>query len=105
MRAGILTELITVLSPNIIVNEVGEQTTEYLPKLTTRANVNWKTGNRNIENNEIVFDYTKDFKVRYYVDINEFDRILWNNKQYRIISIEPNKHYQELNIIAEQIND
>ena len=105
MRAGILTELITVLSPNIIVNEVGEQTTEYLTKLTTRANVNWKTGNRNIENNEIVFDYTKDFKVRYYVDINEFDRILWNNKQYRIISIEPNKHYQELNIIAEQIND
>ena len=105
MRAGTLTENITVLYPNININNVGEQTTEYIEKCKTKAKVEHSTGNRNIENNEIVFDYTKVFKTRYYLQINEYDRILWDNKQYRILSIEPNKEYKELTIIAELIHD
>ena len=105
MRAGLLNEIVTILAPKITINEVGEQSTEYIKKLTTRAYVEHSTGNRAIENNEVVFNYSKTFKFRVYVDITELDRILWNNKLYRIISIEPNKQYQEKTVIAEMIND
>lgn len=105
MRAGLLNEVVTILEPSITINEVGEQSTEYINKLTTKANVEHSTGNRQIENNEVVFNYSKTFKFRIYIDITELDRILWNNKQYRIISIEPNRQYQEQTVIAEMIND
>ncbi len=105
MRAGTLTELITILAPKVVINEVGEQTTEYIDKCRTRAKVDYNSGNRTIENTEIVFNYIKTFHVRYYINVDESDRILWNRKQYRITSIEPNKQYQEKIIIAEVIND
>lgn len=105
MRAGTLTETITVLNPKVDINDVGEQITEYKEVYTTKANVTHSTGNRNVENTEVVYNYSKTFRTRYYLKISEFDRILWNNKQYRILSIEPNKQYQELIITAELINE
>lgn len=105
MRAGLLNEIVTILAPKIInTNGLGEEW-EYIEKLKTRAYVEHSTGNRSIENTEIVINYNKTFKVRSYVEVSEMDRILWNKKQYRIISIEPNRQYQELTILAELIND
>lgn len=105
MRAGLLNEIVTILAPKITINDTGEQSMQYVEKLKTRAYVEHSTGNRSIENTEIVFNYTKTFKVRSYVDVCELDRISWNKREYRIISIEPNRQYQELTIIAELIND
>lgn len=105
MNAGGLTEIIEVLSPNIVINDVGEQTTEYIAKLTTRANVRYDRGNRDIENNEIVYNYNISFIVRRYVDVDEFDIIRWNNKQYRILSVEPQKELQQITIQTEKINE
>lgn len=105
MRAGLLNEVVTILSPVVYSGELGEQRTEYTAYITTKANVEHSTGNRQIENNEVVFNYTKTFKFRIYVNITELDRIQWDNKQYRIISIQPNRQYQEQTVIAELIND
>jgi SPP1 family predicted phage head-tail adaptor len=105
MRAGTLTENISILKPNVTTNDVGEQTTEYIVKLTTKAKVEFDSGNREIENREIVYNYSKTFKTRYYIEVDEYDRIHWNNKQYRILSIEPNRQYQELTIKTELVNE
>lgn len=105
MRAGTLTEIISILEPNVTTNDVGEQTTEYLEIYKTKAKVEYDSGNREIENNEVVYNYSKTFKTRYYLKVDEYCRILWNGKQYRILSIEPNKQYQELTIKSELVNE
>lgn len=105
MIAGQLTERIEIYSPHIVKNDVGEQTTEYVLKTSTKAHrVNGK-GSRDIENREIVYNYIKTFEVRSYVDVDEFDRIKFNNKFYRILDIDTNKELQKIIIETELVNE
>lgn len=105
MIAGRLTEKIVILKPTITVNEVGEQETTYQEERTTRAELLLNGGNRNISNDEISFSYNKTFNVRIYIDLDEFCRIKWNGKYYRILSIETDKENQYKTIYTELINE
>lgn len=105
MNAGKLTEQIEIFTPIITKNDVGEQATEYKLKLSTKANVQHNKGNRDIENNEVVYNYSRTFEVRIYVDVSEFDRIKWKNKYYRILDIDTNKELQQITILTELVNE
>ena len=105
MNAGKLTEKIEIFTPKITKNDVGEQSTEYMLKLTTKANIQHIKGNRDIENNEVVYNYSRTFEVRIYVDVNEFDRIKWKDKYYRILDIDTNKELQQITILTELVNE
>lgn len=105
MISGILTENIEIYSPHIVINEVGEQVNEWIYKNKTKARVIHNNGARNIENREIVYNYTKTFQVRFYVDIDEFDRIKWDKKFYRILDIDKNKEQQQITITTELVNE
>lgn len=105
MNAGALNEHIEIYTPHIIINEVGEQENEYILKNKTRARVIHNKGNRNIENDEIVYNFVKIFEVRIYVDIEEFDRIKWNDRYYRVLDIDPNKEMQKITVTTEVINE
>ncbi len=92
MRAGLLTEVISVEKPIIGSNEYGATPTQWETFIgKTKANVTYTSGNRLIENNEIFFAYEVIFTVRIYHQINEQMRIIWKNKKYRILSIEEDK--------------
>lgn len=105
MIAGKLTERIEIYSPQITINEVGEQATEYVLKYSTKASVIHKSGSRNIENDEVVYNSSKTFEVRIYLNVDEFDRIKWQNKFYRILDIDTNKELQKITIQAELVNE
>ena len=105
MRAGQLNKLIQILTPTTTTNEFGEQVQTYKVKKETRAKVDYVSGDRTISNNEIIYSYTKDFKVRIYVDVQETDIIKYNNKKWRITSVEPIPEYQEKIIKTELINE
>lgn len=106
MRAGVLNEIITIEELKVIKNEYGEeQTDNYVKKFSTRAEVRWNNGQRITDNNELFFAYDITFTIRYYNDIDELDRIIWNNKKYRILSIERNRQWQMINIKCELINE
>lgn len=104
MRAGILTEPITFKKASIVKNQYGQEETYWDNYIITRGNVKFNSGNRVTENNEIVNAYTVIFTVRNYHKIDEFMRILWKCKLYRILSIENNREKQSLIINAELIN-
>ena len=105
MDAGSLTEIIEIYSPHVYKNDVGEQVNDYILKNTTKAKKVNKGGSRNLENNEIVYNYTKTFEVRIYVDVDDFDRIKYNNKFYRILDIDTNKELQKITITTELVNE
>lgn len=105
MRAGLLTEKINILESSLIKNSYGEEETKWQTKYTTRARLIHKSGNRALSNDEITYQYTKTFQVRYYVMVNEFDRIQWNDRIYRILDIEPDREQMLLTINVELIND
>ena len=104
MNAGKLTERIEIFSPAITKNDVGEQSTEYVFKYSTRADVKQTRGSRDIENREIVYNYSRTFEVRIYVKVEEFDRIKWKGKFYRILDIDTNRELQKITIETELVN-
>lgn len=71
MNAGRLKEVITIQKPTISQNEYGANGTQWTDYITTRSDVQFESGNRDTENGEIVFNYTKIFTIRYYHNIDE----------------------------------
>ena len=105
MRAGLLKEIITILTPIITKNDFGEQTQEWKQKTVTRARVQHNNGTRTDENGDIFYSMSLTMEVRYYVNVSEYDNIVWNGKKYRILSIIPDKDNNKKIIQIELIND
>lgn len=105
MRAGLLTELITIKRRVTTTNESGQKEHKYVKLRTTRARVIYSSGNRTIENKDILWDYHYKFEVWDYVDVNEKDLIVYDKKEYRIKSINHDKHQQKKIITTELITE
>ena len=106
MIAGKLNKVVTFQKLNLLKNEFGEiEGEEWVDKFTTRAQITYQNGQRTDENNELFFAYQVTFTVRIYHDIDELDKVVFNNKNYRILSIEENDQAQLKNIRCELINE
>lgn len=105
MRAGLLTEPIEIWEKTLFINDFGEETEDWSLKTRTRARLVHNGGNRVIENSEVFFAHTKTFEVRDYVSVGDYDRIVWKDKKYRILNIEPIKEQMKLTIKTELIDD
>lgn len=105
MRAGQYNQIVDVLRKTI---EEGDYTDKevWKPVYHTKAGVRHNAGGRNIENQEIFFTDTVDFTLRYYVDVQDEDHILWDGREYRILNIFRNfdSTFREINIKTELIN-
>lgn len=105
MQAGLLKSIITIEKPVLTVDDYGSETLTWEVLKTTRASAKRESGNRVNSNNEIIHDYSVTFSIRFYHDIDESCRIIWNDKKYRILSIFPDRDIQRIVINAELINE
>ena len=95
MIAGKLNEIITVESPMIVENELGEvMDNRYKTKYRTRAQVVYKNGSTSVDNHEIFTSYNIQFIIRIYNEVSETDRVIYRGKPYLIDSIEYSREYQ-----------
>lgn len=105
MKAGKLKDIIEIWKPVVNTTEYGDSVTQYEFHYKTRAEVIYNSGSRTNENDEIFYPTSRTFRVRYYVDVKEPMRIKFDDKFYQIISIEPNKYYNNKTIITELVNE
>lgn len=105
MIAGRLNEVIKVYNVETTVNDYGERIEDYVLSMTTRARVDFNSGSRTNENSEIVFNYQKTFNVRSYVPVTDTSHIEWQEKMYRVLSVEKRREYNDIIVIAELINE
>lgn len=105
MNAGRLNEIIVIQRTKVSKDEYGANKIQWNNLITTRADVQFESGNRTTENNEIIHTYSKVFTIRIYHQVTEKDRIFWDGKHYRILSIEKDKDKQNLTIKTELINE
>ncbi len=105
MRAGLLKHIICIYKPQIASNDYGEAVQTYIVVCKPRAQVISESGDRIITNDEVFFGYRKTFKVRSYVQVDESCQVEYNNKRYRILSIDDNTEKNEKSIRAEIINE
>lgn len=105
MRAGLLKYPIIVERSHLHKNSYGEEQTVWECHIQTRAQIDFKSANRTIENDERVFTRSLTFIVRIYHDIRNEDRIIYDGEKYRILSVEKRKYEMRQIITAELINE
>ena len=105
MLAGRLNEQITIKTPKTVINDYGERVETYEVKYETRAAVQNDSGTRSNENDEIVYSYGKTFNVRRYVPVKETDIIIWQGREYRIITIQDRREWNDKLVTTELINE
>lgn len=108
MRAGKLNKNIVIEKLTTTKNEFGEeQSTIYCEKFRTRADVIADNGNREVDSGEVFYAYIKTFIVWDYIDdmIDEFDRIVYKGKPYRIITKDVDEQNKLLTIKTELMNE
>jgi head-tail adaptor len=105
MRAGLLTEQITILTPELTLGTTGEQVTELKLKYTTKARILTNRRTRTTENGEVWSPTHRTIEIRRYHDIGDNDIICWNGTHYRILSIEDDRQQQCLRLEIDQVNE
>lgn len=105
MIAGRLNEVVKIYNVESTVNDYGERMEDYVLSMTTRARVDFNSGNRTNENDEIVYNYQKTFNIRSYVPVKDTSHIEWQEKMYRVLSVEKRREYNDIVVIAELINE
>ena len=105
MQASLLREVVYIYVPSLSRNQYGEQVQSYEYLYKTKAYVQHTYGNRQEENNEIVNNYRKTFTIRAYHALNEKMYIRYNNKYWRILTIEPVPNQHDIIVSTELVNE
>lgn len=105
MRAGSLRYIITIEKPVTTRNDYGSQVVEWKEVTSTRASVSYPRGNRESDGIEVYYDYNPTFNIRYYHNIDNYMRIKYDGKYYRILSVQSNVYSQMVTIVTELINE
>lgn len=106
MRAGLMTNTIRVERRVDIANEYGTSSKRWETWIArTRAKVTYESGDFVNQVNELIHTQRVSFEVRIYHQITSDMRIVWENRKYRILSLEANKKQQSLLIKTELINE
>jgi len=106
MRAsGKLINKVVIYAPTVNKSASGASSPVWVKKYETRGalkNINY---NRDIELDEVVYNSRRELVLRYYVPIDDFDRVEVDDKLYRVISIDKRFHDQEIVILIEAVNE
>lgn len=108
MRTGKLNDFIIIEGLKTITNEYGEEeNTIYTEKLRARCDVVNDSGNRELNNGEVFYSYNKTFILWDYMDkhIDEYDRIKYKDKYFRIITKDVVKETKTLYVKTEMVNE
>ena len=82
----------------------GGENETYFEHLKLKSSIKYNSGNKTTNNDEVFSSRNLTF-ITYYRDIKEDDRILYNNKLYKINFIEPINFRSGLKIYGEMLNE
>lgn len=105
MKASDLDNIIQLYELKTTKTDFGLTNNQYIFKLSCRARVNYSSGNRTIENDEIFYDVSRDFIVRSYVQVSYSDIIKYKDEFYQVISIDHSHDFNNIIIRTSKVVD
>lgn len=85
--------------------QYGTISTSYELKYNTKAHIIFNSENQVVSEGEIWFPINRTFIVRSYVPVVETDRIKYDNKYWKITSINKNDYYSDCEINTTLVNE
>lgn len=105
MQSHLLKQPIDIYELVVSKTEYGTIQTSYTLKYHTRSYVKFNSENMTVSEGEIFFPVNRTFIIRSYVPVVETDQIEFEGKRYRILSINKNKYYNDIEISCVLVNE
>lgn len=105
MKSSDLKHRIKIYSQHVDKSDFGRTIISYEFKNSCRARVNYLTGSRTTENEEIFYSVDREFIVRSYNDIQYTDVIEYDNDFWMILSVDKIHEYNDIVIKTTRMND
>ena len=105
MNSALLKHPIEIYALVTTKTQYGTIKTEYTKKYDTRSHIIFNSENQVISEGEIFYPINRTFVVRSYVPVTETDRIKWDNKWWKILSINKNDYYGNIEIMTTIVNE
>lgn len=96
MKAADLKYSIEIYKPVVTVSDFGRTIVKYEHRCTTRARVNYLSGSRIMENEEIFYSVDREFIVRSYVPVEYDDIIKFDGQDWQVLSIDKIHEYNDI---------
>lgn len=104
MNSALLRNPIEILQLNTVSSASGHNKATYEHKYNTKAHITFNSENQIVSEGEVFYPTTRTFIVRAYVPVVETDRIRWDNKDWKIISINKNIYFNDIEIVTALVN-
>ena len=105
MQAHLLKDPIDIYSLITEKTEYGTIQTKYEYKMHTRCFNRFNSENMTVSEGEVFYPISRTFIVRSYVPVVETDRIKWDEKWWRILSINKNKYHNNTEVQVTIVNE
>lgn len=105
MRAGLLNRYIWVKTCESRTTAYGDVVKEWHYWAKYRCNFKLDNGNREVENNEDIVNYTATITLRYNATISTDMLIEYEGNEWRILAIFPDSQKQQKIVKVELINE
>ena len=105
MNSALLRTPIKIYELVTSTTEYGHIKNSYELKYKTKAHVIFNSENQVVSEGEVFYPTNRTFIVRAYVPVTETDRIEWDNKMWKILSINKNDHYNNTEIQCTLVNE
>lgn len=105
MNSALLRHPITIYALKTTKTAYGTISTSWVQKYATRAHIIFTNENQVVSEGEIFYPVNRTFVIRSYVPITETDRIKWDEKWWKINSINKNDYYGNIEIQTILVNE
>jgi len=105
MNSALLKHNIEIYNLVTTKTQYGTIKTEYVKSTETRAHIIFNSENQVVSEGEIFYPINRTFVVRSYITIFETCRIKWDNKWWKILSINKNDYYGNIEVVTTLVNE
>ena len=105
MKSSDLKHRINIYKQHEEMTEFGRTNISYKFRCSCRARVNYLSGARTFENEEIFYSVDREFIVRSYVDIHYTDIIEYDNDYWQVLSVDKIHEFNDIVIKTTRLNE
>ena len=105
MRAGLLRNKIQILGKTVEKDAYGSEKETWSILNIVRADVRYKSGGKQVSDNEIFNSQSIEINIRYIPGLNETMRVSLNDRLYKIVFIDEPEYRRALRINVERISE
>lgn len=105
MKSSDLKYRINIYKQHVDKTDFGRTNITFEPRCSCRARVNYLSGNRIMDNEEVFYSVDREFIIRSYVPIEYTDVIEYDGDFWQVLSIDKIHEFNDIVVKTTRLND